>query len=462
MRNSIGGRRIFRIVRSGKDKMRIHLPDDVKYIIKTLTEAGFEAYAVGGCIRDAILGREPDDWDITTSAAPAQVKELFPHTIDTGIQHGTVTVMWNHQGFEVTTYRIDGKYEDGRHPEQVIFTPSLTEDLRRRDFTMNAIAYNEREGLVDIFGGLDDMENKVIRCVGNADRRFGEDALRIMRAIRFSAQLGYEIEAGTKAAAARLAPELSRVSAERIQAELVKLVTSDHPDYLRQAYETGITAVILPEFDKMMQTPQNHPHHCYNVGEHTLRSMREVPGDKLLRLTMLLHDIGKPETLSIDRAGISHCNNHARVGEKMTRDILKRLKFDNDTITYVSRLVLYHDYGNSKEPDRKIVRRAIHKIGEDIFPLLFSVKRADIMAQSDFMREEKLTRLQKWADIYTGVIKDAECISLKTLAVDGNDLINAGIKPGKELGEILNRMLDMVLEHPEYNNKEYLLSRLLK
>ena len=250
--------------------MVINLPEKVKYIIDRITQAGYEAYAVGGCIRDSVLGREPDDWDITTSARPQQVKELFRRTVDTGIAHGTVTVMLDKEGFEVTTYRIDGEYEDHRHPREVQFTSRLVEDLQRRDFTINAMAYNDISGLVDAFDGLGDIRRGVIRCVGCAEERFEEDALRILRALRFSAQLGYSIEEETEQAIRGLAPSLRAISAERIQTELVKLLTSPHPDYLRQAYDMGVTAVILPELDRCMETPQNHPHHCYTVGEHIL------------------------------------------------------------------------------------------------------------------------------------------------------------------------------------------------
>ena len=241
--------------------MHISLPEKVENIISTIEANGFEAYAVGGCVRDSILGRIPDDWDITTSASPQQVKALFRHTIDTGIQHGTVTVMLRREGFEVTTYRIDGEYEDSRHPKEVTFTSNLREDLKRRDFTINAMAYNNRTGLVDAFGGLEDMERKLIRCVGESQERFEEDALRMMRAVRFSAQLGYAIEEGTEQAIQKMAGNLGHISAERIQTELVKLLVSPHPDYLRICYETGITKVILPEFDRCMETAQNHPHH---------------------------------------------------------------------------------------------------------------------------------------------------------------------------------------------------------
>ena len=344
----------------------------------------------------------------------------------------------------------------------MIFTPNLEEDLKRRDFTMNALAYNEEAGLVDLFGGLEDMEKGIIRCVGDAGQRFREDALRIMRAIRFSAQLGYEIEEGTREAIRSLAPNLKQISAERIQAELTKLVTSQHPDYLRIAYDTGVTAVILPEFDEAMRTPQRNPHHCYSVGEHILHSMTEIPPQKELRLAMLFHDIGKPRCLTEDEDGVMHFYGHGNVSSQMAVDILKRLRFDNDTIRTVGRLVMYHDYGTGMKPDRRMVRRAMNKIGEDLFPMLFEVKKADIMAQSLLFREEKLNCLEMWKKLYEEIMAQKECVSLKTLAVTGRDLIDRGIKPGPELGETLERLLNVVLDHPEYNNKDYLLEMLEK
>lgn len=437
--------------------MKIQIPEKANYIIKTIMDAGYEAYVVGGCVRDSILGRVPGDWDITTSAKPEEVKALFRRTIDTGIQHGTVTVMLDKEGFEVTTYRIDGKYEDSRHPKEVTFTPNLVEDLKRRDFTINAMAYNEESGLVDIFGGLADIENKTIRCVGNAEERFREDALRIMRAIRFSAQLGYTIEEQTRAAIRELAPTLQKISVERIQVELTKLITSPHPDTLRMAYEMGVTKIVLPEFDKMMETPQNHPHHMYNVGEHTLKALLETEPDKILRLAVLFHDVGKPETLSVDEKGVTHFYGHAGVSEEMSRQILRRLRYDNDTIHAVTRLVRYHDYGNDVEPDMRIVRRAVNKIGEDIFPLLLKVKKSDILAQSDYKRKEKLDRVEQWQLLYEKIMEENQCVSLKTLAVTGSDLIAAGMKPGRELGVMLQKLLELVLEQPECNTKEYLL-----
>lgn len=434
----------------------IQLPEKVKYIIDTIMEAGYEAYAVGGCIRDSILLREPSDWDITTSASPYQVKELFRRTLDTGIKHGTVTVMLDKEGFEVTTYRIDGEYEDGRHPKEVTFTRNLTEDLKRRDFTINAMAYNEKDGLVDIFGGLEDIRRRTVRCVGNPLERFSEDALRMMRAVRFSAQLGYRIEEETSNAIRVLASDLKKISAERIQTELVKLLTSPHPDYLRMAYETGITKVVLPEFDLCMITEQKNPHHCYTVGEHTLVAMQVVRADKVLRLAMLFHDMGKPLCVTTDEEGIDHFHGHPSASEEIAGNVLHRLKFDNDTIYMVKKLVKYHD--QYIEPQPKNVRRAIRKMGEDVFPLLLEVKEADVQAQSDFLREKKEQNLKDVMDVYQRILEENQCVSLKTLAINGKDLIDqAGMKPGKELGEVLNELLDLVTEDPARNTREYLL-----
>ncbi|MBO7338875.1 MAG: CCA tRNA nucleotidyltransferase [Lachnospiraceae bacterium] len=437
----------------------IQIPENAQKILTALQEAGYEAYVVGGCVRDSILGRVPQDWDVTTSARPEQVKELFRRTIDTGIQHGTVTVMMGNEGYEVTTYRIDGKYEDNRHPSEVTFTPSLEEDLKRRDFTINAMAYNPKEGLVDLFGGMEDIRKKVIRCVGDPKARFGEDALRILRAVRFSAQLGYAIDEATKQAICELAPSLVNISAERIHVELEKLLVSDHPEFLKVAYETGITKVVLPEFDACMETPQKHPHHFFNVGDHTLESIRLAPKDRILRWTMLLHDVGKPDCLTVDTDGTTHFYGHPKLGEEMARNILRRLKSDNDTIYMVCKLVRYHDYGNEDEPDLRFVRKAINKIGEDAFPKIFEVWRADILAQSEYLREEKLAKVAKWQALYEEILSKNQCVSLKTLAITGNDLIGLGMKPGKQIGDVLATLLEEVLEEPERNRPEVLSER---
>lgn len=440
--------------------MRIQIPEKANRIISVLTEAGFEAYVVGGCVRDAILGRTAADWDITTNALPSQVKALFPRTVDTGLQHGTVTVMQGKEGFEVTTYRIDGEYLDGRHPDRVIFTPSLLEDLKRRDFTVNAMAYNEKDGLVDAFDGLGDLKRRQIRCVGDPKERFTEDALRILRAARFSAQLGFEIEEKTKAALSEFAQSLSRVSAERIQAELVKLLVSPHPEVFRVLWETGISAVVLPEFDACMETPQKNPHHCRSVGEHTLYALPFVEPEKVLRLAVLLHDIGKPLTRTTDEEGVDHFYGHAQKGAEMANQILRRLKFDNDTRKKAVKLVLVHD-DLQVVPTPRGVRRAVHRIGAEVFPDYLKLRRADIMAQNPAVQEEKLKALSETQRLYQKILDSQNCLSLKDLAVTGKDLIEAGIRPGPELGKTLNELLELVIEHPEYNTKESLLKRII-
>lgn len=433
----------------------IQLPDKVNTIIHRLKEHGFEAYAVGGCVRDSFLGRTPEDWDITTSATPQETKALFDKTFDTGIEHGTVTVLLGKEGFEVTTYRIDGKYEDSRHPAEVTFTRCLEEDLLRRDFTINAMAYNERDGLVDIFGGLDDLEAGVIRCVGNAAERFSEDALRILRGVRFAAQLGFSIEEKTRQGMRALAPTLKKISVERIQTELVKMIVSERPALIRDAYELGITAQFLPEFDRLMVTEQETPHHMYSVGEHTIHAMEQVRADKVLRLTMLLHDMGKPALKTFDENGRAHFKKHAIESEKIAGTVLKRLKFDNDTLHKVTRLVCYHDYRMSATAEN--VRRAMNIIGADIFPYYMEVRRADVLAQSTYKRREKLANLDGVEALYREIKEKNQCVSLKDLAVTGKDLINIGMTPGKEIGETLKQLLDLVIEEPELNEKDRLL-----
>ena len=435
--------------------MQITLPENVKKIIETLEQAGYEAYAVGGCVRDSVLGREPNDWDITTSACPMETKALFRRTVDTGLQHGTVTVLMDGEGYEVTTYRIDGEYEDGRHPKEVRFTSNLVEDLRRRDFTINAMAYNERKGLVDAFDGLGDIKKGVIRCVGDAEERFTEDALRMLRAVRFSAQLGFRIAEETRKAILHLAGNLSKISAERIQAEMLKLLTSPHPEELRTAWETGITAVILPEFDVMMQTEQNTPYHIYTVGEHTLCALTNVRADKVLRLTMLFHDAGKPGMRTTDETGRDHFKGHPDASARIADEVLHRWRLDNDTLNKVKRLVQFHDLRPALT--EKSVRRAVYQVGEELFPLFLEVRYADIMAQSDYAKEEKLHSLSEVKRIFGEILEKKQCLSMKELAVSGRDLIADGMKPGREMGQVLEALLNHVLDEPEHNTREYLL-----
>jgi tRNA nucleotidyltransferase (CCA-adding enzyme) len=439
---------------------RIDIPPKVKIVLDTLGDNGYEAYAVGGCVRDSVLGRTPQDWDVTTSALPAEVKALFPHTIDTGIAHGTVTVMIDHEGFEVTTYRIDGEYEDGRHPKSVSFTSKLTEDLRRRDFTINAMAYNETTGLVDIFGGQEDLKRGVIRCVGEARERFTEDALRMLRAVRFAGQLGFEVDNDTLSAMRELSPNLSKVSAERIQIELNKLIVSDHPELIAMAYETGLTSIFLPEFDEMMVTPQNNPHHMYTVGEHTIQALMQSPPDKNVRLAILFHDIAKPRCRTTDDNGIDHFHGHPALGADMASEILHRLKYDNDTIKSVCALIRWHD--DMPELSLRLIRRAINRIGADRYPAIFELKRADILAQSEYRKEEKLEWLRGYEAIYNDIIEQKQCTSVKELAVDGKDVIACGVEPGKQIGNILNELLEIVLDDPAQNERDNLIELIHK
>lgn len=393
----------------------IVLPEKVQRIIGTLQQNGYEAYAVGGCVRDSLLGRKPDDWDITTSARPEQVKVLFRRTVDTGIKHGTVTVMFGAEGFEVTTYRIDGAYEDGRHPNEVAFTPDLKEDLRRRDFTINAMAYND-QGLVDLFDGQGDMERKLIRAVGKAQERFTEDALRILRAVRFSAQLDYAIEAHTKEAIVSLKDRLQLISAERIRVELQKLLLSDHPEKLNELYELGITGIVLREYDRLTEEERRE----------AVIALQRSEKSVVIRLAVLLH----------------FC--------KYCRQVLRRLKYDNATIRAVSVLTEHVDDKIDLTPEG--VRRFSVLTGPDLMPAMIRFKRA--LRQDP----EETDRLEKE---YREMLTRADCISMKDLAVTGNDLIlKMHMKPGKELGECLKFLFDRVLADPSLNDKEKLLALL--
>ncbi|MFA9463576.1 MAG: CCA tRNA nucleotidyltransferase [Velocimicrobium sp.] len=461
--------------------MCITLPEKVEYILDTLMEHGYEAYAVGGCVRDTILGRTPGDWDITTSAKPQEVKSLFPRTLDTGIQHGTVTIMIDKEGFEVTTYRIDGEYEDNRHPKSVAFTSNLFEDLKRRDFTINAMAYNSKIGLVDAFDGNLDIKQKRIRCVGNPKERFHEDALRMLRAVRFAAQLGFIIDDSTKDSIALMAPTLEKVSQERVRVELDKLLLAKDPLLLVEAFQMKMTKVVLPEFDFMMMQEQKNPYHIYSVGMHVLKAVEECNnfleknGDciakdfplvdkklhSILCWTLLLHDVGKPCTYSRGNDGMDHFYGHADKSAQLAKTILGRLKFDNSTIDLAVRLIKWHNY--SFFPSASNVRKAASKIGPDIMESLFFVQRMDIYAKNPVYQEEKIAKLDEVISLYQQIKDRKECLTLKQLAVNGGDLMEImGIQRGPSVGASLNELLNYVLENPEENNRESLLKRMKK
>ena len=383
--------------------MQMRLPLQVERILDILNANGYEAYAVGGCVRDLLLGREPKDWDITTSARPKQVKSLFPRTVDTGIQHGTITVLMDGKGYEVTTYRIDGEYEDGRHPSRVEYTANLLEDLKRRDFTINAMAYRHDVGVVDAFGGREDLEKKSIRCVGDAIERFTEDALRILRAIRFSAQLGFSVEEKTWEAIGVIAPNLAKVSKERIQVELSKTLLSGHPEQMGGVFEQGVSGYISPAFARI---PWGQ-----------IRIPASLPARKYVRWAALLRQTDPEEAVRV----------------------LKDLKMDNGTVAKVKTLLAWS--GKEVQPEPAPVRRAMGSMEAEVWDALL-----DFNAYGPRIRS--LTRQ---------IREKGDCLDLKHLAVNGQDLIDAGMKPGRELGQILNRLLDMVLECPEKNRKEALL-----
>lgn len=431
--------------------MRLLLPEKVQYIIEKLNQGGFEAYAVGGCVRDSILGRTPDDWDITTSARPQQVKALFDRTVDTGLQHGTVTVLLNRDSYEVTTYRIDGEYLDGRHPERVAFTSRLEEDLRRRDFTINAMAYSQTCGLVDCFQGLEDIRLRRVRCVGKPQERFSEDALRILRAVRFSAQLGFSIEEKTREAVKQLAPALKKISAERIRAELNKILLSERPEKLREAWELGITAVVLPELDLAMSGVEDSGGAVCTDGERALRAAALAEPRTELRWALLLQGLGKAKY----GTGVSGTKGLARQSEELAAAVLRRLKFDNETIRRVRLLVRWQDEALAAEA--AAVRRAVSAMGREMFSLYLKARRAALLAGETESCRERLEELERVGKLFQESCERGECVALKELAVGGRELMELGAKPGPGLGELLAWLLELVLERPERNNRDYLL-----
>lgn len=430
------------------------LPGSIEYILARLTDAGYSAYVVGGCVRDALAGRTPHDYDVCTSARPEQVHEVFAgHTVrDTGLQHGTVTVILDHEPFEITTFRVDGAYSDSRHPDSVTFTDDVSLDLARRDFTVNAMAYHT--GLVDPFGGQEDLQNGVLRCVGDPRERFTEDALRILRALRFAARFGYTIEPETDAALRALAPALSRIAAERVKAELEGILLAPGAGDVLQAYPP-VLGVVLPEILPCVGFDQKNPHHLYDVWEHTRRAVDAAPPDPILRWTMLFHDLGKPQTFSLDEHGVGHFYSHARASAVLADGIMARLRFPNAEREAVLELVRRHD--GVIALDKKAVRRLLAKLGREQFDRLLAVHRADNMAQAT---ELIAPRLQELADIRAladEIERGGECTDARRLAVNGRDLIALGYAPGPSLGAELNALLERVLDDPALNEKNTLL-----
>jgi len=407
---------------------RIDTPKNVNFIIKLLEREGYEAFAVGGCVRDALMGNEPQDWDITTSAAPLDVKKIFHKTIDTGLQHGTVTVMLEHIGYEVTTYRIDGTYSDGRHPDEVKFTKNLVEDLKRRDFTINAMAYNPKTGIVDEFDGVGDLERKLIKCVGNPKERFTEDALRMLRAVRFAAKLGFAIEENTAKAITDMAENISKVSKERIHSELDKLVTSNNPHILKYVYTLGLDKFIIPN-----ATLKNEEQY-----DNVINVMKCMKPDHYLRWAAFMMYEGEN-----------------------AKSVLKTLKFDNKTLNICDKLVNSIDYFKDYEQieEKKYhIKKLIVSIGEEIFvDYYLAFMEAIIKAKMSDLDENILSDIR---NLYQQIKNDGDCISKENMVLKGNELKELGVEPGKVMGEVINKMFDEILKDPSMNDRDKLIDYL--
>ena len=437
--------------------IKIDLPKDVKEILVTLKKNGHSAYVAGGCVRDSILKRTIHDWDICTSATPSEMLEIFKDRkiIETGLQHGTVTIVVNGEPYEITTYRIDGIYSDNRRPDTVTFTDKLVEDLRRRDFTINAMAYNDEEGLIDPFNGMEDIIYKKISCVGCAEDRFGEDALRILRAIRFAAQLEFTIMPGTDWEIHKQYKNLENISIERINSEFCKIASSDDFCVELLLYK-DVFSLFIPELKDMFDFPQNNPWHIWDVFGHTIHAVEYCDSDDLIvRLAVFFHDFGKPHSYQDGEDGIRHFKGHGKVSADMTDSIMKRLRFDNETRNNVVELVYYHDA--TFEVGKKYVKRWLNKIGEKQFRRLLQVKKADNKAQNLELSSDRITELSKIETLIDEVLQEDECFSLKDLAVNGKDLIGVGYKAGKELGNTLNKLLQLVIDGDCPNEKDKLL-----
>ena len=438
-------------------EIKINIPADANELIHTLQNNGHSAYIVGGCVRDSILGRTPHDYDICTSATPSEMLEIFKDKkiIETGLQHGTVTVVVNGEPYEITTYRIDGIYSDNRRPDTVTFTDKLVEDLRRRDFTINAMAYNEEEGLIDPFNGMEDIKYKKINCVGFAEDRFGEDALRILRAIRFAAQLEFTIMPGTDWEIHKQYKNLENISIERINSEFCKIASSDDFCVELLLYK-DVFSLFIPELKDMFDFSQNNPWHIWDVFGHTIHAVEYCDSDDLVvRLAVFFHDFGKPHSYQDGEDGIRHFKGHGKVSADMTDSIMKRLRFDNETRNNVVELVYYHDA--TFEVGKKYVKRWLNKIGEKQFRRLLQVKKADNKAQNLELSSDRIKELSEIEALIDEVLQEDECFSLKDLAVNGKDLIGVGYKSGKELGNTLNKLLQLVIDGDCPNEKEKLL-----
>ncbi|MBS5015488.1 MAG: CCA tRNA nucleotidyltransferase [Acutalibacteraceae bacterium] len=434
------------------------MPKNVDTAINLLQSAGFEAYAVGGCVRDSLLGKTPNDWDITTSAKPENMKSVFAdfHCIDTGIKHGTVTVVIDGEPLEITTFRLDGEYEDNRHPKSVTFTADLGADLGRRDFTVNAMAYSKMTGTVDLFGGQNDLKNKIIRCVGDPDRRFNEDALRILRALRFASALDFEIEEKTAQSLLKNRALLGNISEERIAKELLKLVCGKGAKRILTDF-APVLFEILPELQPMYKNSHDNPHHCYDIYEHTLIAVESIDPEPTLRFAMLLHDCGKPAVKKFDENGVAHFYGHQRISAEISAQILARLKVSNKFRDEILFLVSNHDRWELYENTEKMPRY-LSKFGLDGVLKLLKVMCADVLAQSPEYRY-RLDQIADAEEIAKNLAVQKPCLSLRELQINGRTLMDIGIPQGRKLGAVLAQLLDEVIDGVTKNTQEALTTR---
>ena len=434
------------------------MPKNVDIAINLLQSAGFEAYAVGGCVRDSLLGKTPNDWDITTSAKPEDMKSVFAdfHCIDTGIKHGTVTVVIDGEPLEITTFRLDGEYEDNRHPKSVTFTSNLGADLGRRDFTVNAMAYSKKTGTVDLFGGQNDLKNGIIRCVGDPDRRFNEDALRILRALRFASALDFEIEEKTAQSLLKNRALLGNISEERIAKELLKLVCGKGAKRILTDF-APVLFEILPELQPMYKNSHDNPHHCYDIYEHTLIAVESIDPEPTLRFAMLLHDCGKPAVKKFDENGVAHFYGHQRISAEISAQILARLKVSNKFRDEILFLVSNHDRWELYENTEKMPRY-LSKFGLDGVLNLLKVMRADVLAQSSEYRY-RLDQIADAEEIAKNLAAQKPCLSLSELQINGRTLMDIGIPQGRKLGAVLAQLLDEVIDGVTKNTQEALTTR---
>ena len=437
--------------------MDITISDGAKSILERLNNAGFRSYVAGGAVRDLIMNKMPNDYDIATDAKPDDVKKLFRKTIDTGIKHGTVTVIENGEGYEITTFRKDGAYSDNRHPSEIEYVKDKRIDCLRRDFTINAMMYNPESGLVDFFCGRRDIRKHIIRCVGKPEDRFKEDALRMLRAVRFKAQLGFEIEERTELAIRKYAVLIKKVSKERILDELNKILLSDNPDGVRDLHRLGLLKFILPELERCFGEKQRNKFHIYDVGEHIMQTIKNTPPDLILRWAALLHDTGKPCCSSVDSNGIIHFYGHHRESRRITVDVLHRLHMDSNSIRDIALLVENHDY--RVEPSFGAVKRMMSKTGADLFEKLLTLQKADNAAKNPELLPEKLKRIDGGLEIYREVLAKNQPYRVTDLVLNGRDLMEIGYRQGKEIGDTLKELLDEVIIRPELNTRAYLVKR---